>query len=620
MVNTLVSPVISKIFTMRGSATTTCRSPPSSRQRLSAPTSTPSAVESRKRHPEEVQDDRRLALGDDAVQALPQLRCRGDVDLPADRDDRRRRYPPAPLCETPDPLRAPAFRGLYPVRAETCVQWRLARAFYSPWTQNLNLQADTQVFPARHRGRDHRHNPGGGPEAELRPARGPRPARGIAFDDEPAAGPGGRDRARTKETRSFRPPAAPTAPIVPRRSRPSSRSSGSRRSRSSSPSTGGTSRWSGSWPSARSSPPPSPGPHGSRWSGLLAAFFALVISTPPHSYGELNHTLRVVTQLAATALAMWISHLRGQRNVQLWTARSETRNERRRRVAAETAQRMQTMARALTTAADPAQVADAVFAALRDELQVDAATFALLERARTAADAAPLRLRPRRTDRTGCSPRSSRTDRCWARTSPSSPSRSRTCGANARTSLRRSQANRFHALAIVPLVVSDHTIGAVVVHWARRPRDLRARPELSLHHHRRGGPGRRAGPPDADRLRQPGAEPTSAPAQLRTGRRHDARRRGPCRHRRRPAGARGAVRRRAGTRRRRAGAVLPGQQRTSRAALARDGARGAAAQRAPASTRGRTVMVTIDGEGDERDQTMAAEIVPRVLARAVPNR
>ena len=113
--------------------------------------------------------------------------------------------------------------------------------------------------------------------------------------------------------------------------------------------------------------------------GLLATFFALVLSTPPHSYGELNHTLRVLTQLAATALAMWISYLRGQRNVQLWTARSETRNERRRRVAAETAQRMQTMARALTTAADPAQVADAVFAALRDELHVDAATFALLD-------------------------------------------------------------------------------------------------------------------------------------------------------------------------------------------------------------------------------------------------
>jgi CDP-diglyceride synthetase len=62
--------------------------------------------------------------------------------------------------------------------------------------------------------------------------------------------------------------------------------------------------------------------------GILTAFFALVISTPPRSYGELNHTLRVVTMLAATAVAMWISYLRGQRNVQLWTARSETRTER----------------------------------------------------------------------------------------------------------------------------------------------------------------------------------------------------------------------------------------------------------------------------------------------------
>src|SRR5580658_9573897 len=48
MVKTLVRPVISKILTMRGSAITRWRSPPSSRQRLRAPTSTPSAVESRK--------------------------------------------------------------------------------------------------------------------------------------------------------------------------------------------------------------------------------------------------------------------------------------------------------------------------------------------------------------------------------------------------------------------------------------------------------------------------------------------------------------------------------------------------------------------------------------------
>ena len=80
--------------------------------------------------------------------------------------------------------------------------------------------------------------------------------------------------------------------------------------------------------------------------GLLAAFFALVIGTPPHNYGQLNHVLRVVTQVVATAVAMYIAYLRGQRNVQLSTAHTETRNERRRRVAAETAQRMQAMARA----------------------------------------------------------------------------------------------------------------------------------------------------------------------------------------------------------------------------------------------------------------------------------
>ncbi len=198
--------------------------------------------------------------------------------------------------------------------------------------------------------------------------------------------------------------------------------------------------------------------------GLLATFFALVISAPPHSYGGLNHTLRVVTQLAATALAMWISYLRGQRNVQLWTARSETRNERRRRVAAETAQRMQAMARALTTAADPAQVADAVFAALRDELRVDAATFALSgERGRL-----------RTLRRFGYHP-DEPIDGVLTALQPDGP----VLGDNVALfvesleDLRRQRpdvydslsSSRFRALAIVPLVVSDHTIGAVVVHW-----------------------------------------------------------------------------------------------------------------------------------------------------------
>ena len=213
-----------------------------------------------------------------------------------------------------------------------------------------------------------------------------------------------------------------------------------------------------------SSPPRSPGRPRVLIVGLLAAFFTLVISTPPHSYGELNHTLRVVTQLAATAVAMWISYLRGQRNVQLWTARSETRTERRRRVAAETAQRMQAMARALTTAADPAQVADAVFAALRDELRVDAATFAI--------SAERGRLRTLR--RFGYQP-DEPIDGVLNALQPDGPVLGDNVALFVESSeeLRRQRpdvaaalgSTRFHALAIVPLVVSDHTIGAVIVHW-----------------------------------------------------------------------------------------------------------------------------------------------------------
>ena len=198
--------------------------------------------------------------------------------------------------------------------------------------------------------------------------------------------------------------------------------------------------------------------------GILTAFFALVISTPPRSYGELNHTLRVVTMLAATAVAMWISYLRGQRNVQLWTARSETRTERRRRVVAETAQRMQVMARALTTAADPAQVADAVFATMRDELRVDASTFALLDERGTL----------RTLRRFGYAPEEP-TDSVLASLQPDGPVLGDNIAFFSETmaDLQRDRPDiysslnpgRFRALAIIPLVVSDRTIGAVVVHW-----------------------------------------------------------------------------------------------------------------------------------------------------------
>ncbi len=110
--------------------------------------------------------------------------------------------------------------------------------------------------------------------------------------------------------------------------------------------------------------------------GLYATFFSLILSAPPHQYGQFNHLLRVLTLVASSGVAVWIAYLRTQRSQQLRSARTETRNERRRRVAAETAQSMQALARALTTSADPAQVADAVFGALRDELHVDAAIFA----------------------------------------------------------------------------------------------------------------------------------------------------------------------------------------------------------------------------------------------------
>ncbi len=161
---------------------------------------------------------------------------------------------------------------------------------------------------------------------------------------------------------------------------------------------------------------------------------------------------------------MWISYLRGKRNVLLWTARTETRNERRRRVAAETAQRMQAMARALATAADPAQVADAVFATLRDELQVDAATFALLNE----------RGQLRTLRRFGYDPGES-SDGVLTTLQPDGPVLGQNVAmfAESLEDLRRQRpdlyeplrSSRFQTLAVIPLRVSDHTIGAVVVHW-----------------------------------------------------------------------------------------------------------------------------------------------------------
>jgi GAF domain-containing protein len=207
--------------------------------------------------------------------------------------------------------------------------------------------------------------------------------------------------------------------------------------------------------------------------GIYATFFSLVLSTPPRQYGQFNHLLRVLTLVVSSGVAIWISRLRTERNVQLWSARTATRNERRRRVAAETAQRMQVMARALTTAADPAQVADAVFAALRDELRVDAAIFA------TTNERGVLR-----THRQFGYDTNQHGDDLLVALDPDGAigdvmQRRVALIAESISDLARDwpiieasmRVTRFSSLAVVPLVVSDHAVGVVVVHWIQ-PRTI----------------------------------------------------------------------------------------------------------------------------------------------------
>jgi GAF domain-containing protein/anti-sigma regulatory factor (Ser/Thr protein kinase) len=136
-------------------------------------------------------------------------------------------------------------------------------------------------------------------------------------------------------------------------------------------------------------------------------------------------------------------------------------------VAAETAQRMQTMARALTTAADPAQVAEAVFAALRDELHVDAATFA-------TTNARGLLTAHRRF---GYSADDGDTAILRAMDPDGAMrdvlERNKALFAESMFELQEDwpalseslQSAHFDALAVVPLTVSDRAVGAVIVQW-----------------------------------------------------------------------------------------------------------------------------------------------------------
>jgi GAF domain-containing protein/anti-sigma regulatory factor (Ser/Thr protein kinase) len=203
--------------------------------------------------------------------------------------------------------------------------------------------------------------------------------------------------------------------------------------------------------------------------GLYATFFSLILSTPPRQYDQLNHLFRVLTLVASSGVAIWISYLRTQRSLQLWSARTQTRIERRRRVAAETAQSMQALARALTTSADPAQVADAVFGALRDELAVDAAVFA------TTNDRGVLGVHrrfgyashePEAVLLAALEPDGELGEvlrRRVAFFSGSMAAQRRDCPTVAALSV----AAGLGSLGVVPLVVSDHAVGAVVVQWTK---------------------------------------------------------------------------------------------------------------------------------------------------------
>ena len=208
MVNTLVRPVISKIFMMRGSATTMCRSPPSFAAPLERAHQDAEGGGVEEGHPQQVEDDGRLTLGDDAVQALAQLRSSGDVDLPAHGDHRGRLRPPAPQSGTPGPLHPPASRRTSRVHPGN-LQWRLAKAFYSPWTVNLNLRG----FPVgAHTGRNPLHNPG-----ERRNRSGPtRRGNSVSPTSPTAAVTGGENGARTRRRRPSGHASQPTAPTAPK--------------------------------------------------------------------------------------------------------------------------------------------------------------------------------------------------------------------------------------------------------------------------------------------------------------------------------------------------------------------------------------------------------------------
>ena len=204
--------------------------------------------------------------------------------------------------------------------------------------------------------------------------------------------------------------------------------------RSSSPSSAATSRSSGFLAIGPFIAAPFARPSRVAFVGFLAAFFALVISTPPHSYGELNHTLRVLTQLAATGVG----------HVDLLPPRAAQR------AAVDGPHRDSQRAPAAGGRGDGAAHADHGPGA-DDGGRPRAGGRRRVRRPARRAARRRGHLRPPRRARaactrcvasattptspsTACCRRSSRTDPCSGRTSRSSPSRSTTCAGSVRTS------------------------------------------------------------------------------------------------------------------------------------------------------------------------------------------
>ena len=169
--------------------------------------------------------------------------------------------------------------------------------------------------------------------------------------------------------------------------------------------------------------------------------------------------------------------------------------------------------------------------------------------------------------------------------------------------------SRFSSLAVVPLVVSDHAVGA----WwcsGSRPRSI-SEADKSFLFTITGAAAQAVERArlTLDRVHQPRAQPAPAPPQLRPGRGDHPRRRGPRGHRRRATGPGGAVGRVPRARARGTGAVVPGQQRGPGPALPRPRPAGAHAL-GSTFTSGRTIVTTLGGSARPRRRR-----VPRGRAR-----